>query len=72
MAGLVSLAIFVVVWFSGHVVNVLCFLNPIPFLDTALKGMRLAAIGVVGGALSALYPGYRAAKLDPAIALSYE
>ncbi len=29
-------------------------------------------VGVVGGAVSALYPGYRAAKLDPAIALSYE
>ena len=29
-------------------------------------------VGVVGGAVSALYPGYRAAKLDPATALSYE
>jgi putative ABC transport system permease protein len=30
------------------------------------------AIGVVGGAASALYPGYRAARLDPAVALSHE
>ncbi len=29
-------------------------------------------IGVVGGTLSALYPGYRAARLDPAVALSNE
>ncbi|MHC4236119.1 MAG: ABC transporter permease [Planctomycetota bacterium] len=29
-------------------------------------------VGLVGGAVSALYPGYRAARLDPAIALSYE
>ncbi|MFH0980560.1 MAG: FtsX-like permease family protein [Planctomycetota bacterium] len=29
-------------------------------------------IGLVGGALSALYPGYRAARLDPAAALAYE
>jgi len=31
-----------------------------------------AAIGTVGGVLSALYPGYRAARLDPARALAYE
>jgi len=29
-------------------------------------------VSVVGGVLSALYPGYRAARLDPAAALSYE
>ena len=29
-------------------------------------------VGLVGGALSALYPGYRAARLDPAVALAYE
>lgn len=29
-------------------------------------------VGVIGGALSAIYPGYRAAKLDPAMALSFE
>jgi putative ABC transport system permease protein len=29
-------------------------------------------IGIVGGALSALYPGYRAARLDPVAALSFE
>ena len=29
-------------------------------------------VGVLGGVLSALYPGYRAARLDPAFALSQE
>ncbi|HUU82596.1 MAG TPA: ABC transporter permease [Phycisphaerae bacterium] len=29
-------------------------------------------VGLVGGALSALYPGYRAARLEPAVALAYE
>ena len=29
-------------------------------------------VGLGGGAVSALYPGYRAARLDPAVALSYE
>jgi ABC-type lipoprotein release transport system permease subunit len=31
-----------------------------------------AVLGVAGGLLSALYPGYRAARLEPAVALSYE
>jgi ABC-type lipoprotein release transport system permease subunit len=31
-----------------------------------------ALVGVVGGTLSALYPGYRAARLDPAVALNTE
>jgi len=39
---------------------------------TAAHLMLAVSIGVVGGALSALYPGYRAARLDPAIALSQE
>ena len=36
---------FVVVWFTGHVANVLVFLNPIPFADTVIKTARLALIG---------------------------
>jgi len=46
-----------------------------PLLTVELTAGRLVLgvfIGVVGGALSALYPGYRAARLDPAVALSYE
>ena len=39
--------IFVIVWFTGHVANVLVFLNPIPFVDTFIKSARLALIGVV-------------------------
>lgn len=34
--------------------------------------LAAAALGVAGGVLSALYPGYRAARLEPATALSYE
>jgi putative ABC transport system permease protein len=40
-------------------------------LTPAALGAALA-VGVLGGALSALYPGYRAARLDPARALSTE
>ena len=46
-----------------------------PLLTVELAAGRLltaVVIGVVGGALSALYPGYRAARLDPAYALSNE
>lgn len=46
-----------------------------PLLTVDLSGNLLilaGAIGVVGGVLSALYPGYRAARLDPAVALSNE
>lgn len=39
--------VFVVVWFTGHVTNVLVFLNPIPFVDTFLKAARLALIAVI-------------------------
>lgn len=47
----------------------------LPLLTVELAAPQLAlavAIGVVGGTLSALYPGYRAARLDPALALSNE
>ncbi len=46
-----------------------------PLLTVELSGTLVIAallLGVVGGALSALYPGYRAARLEPAVALSYE
>ena len=46
-----------------------------PLLTVDLHVGLLAAavlLGVVGGVLSALYPGYRAARLEPAAALSYE
>ncbi|MEE2635828.1 MAG: hypothetical protein VYE68_01165 [Acidobacteriota bacterium] len=50
-----STVVFVVVWFTGHVANVLVFLNPIPFVDTFLKGARLAFIGLIV-AMAALSP----------------
>ncbi len=46
-----------------------------PLLTVELTVGRLIlaiAIGLLGGTLSALYPGYRAARLDPAVALSHE
>jgi putative ABC transport system permease protein len=35
-------------------------------------GVTAAVIGLLGGALGALYPAFRAAKLDPVSALAYE
>ena len=47
--------------------------RPLLTVDLAAPQLLLALlIGVVGGTLSALYPGYRAAKLDPAVALTNE
>lgn len=46
-----------------------------PLLTVALEPARLLAalgVGLVGGVLSALYPGWRAARLEPAAALSHE
>ncbi len=46
---------------------------PLQTVDIETRWLVLAlVVGLVGGALSALYPGYRAARLDPATALSYE
>lgn len=47
----------------------------LPLLTVELPLARIgwaAVIGIVGGTLSALYPGYRAARLQPAVALSHE
>lgn len=46
-----------------------------PLLTVQISPGLLAAaigVGVVGGVLSALYPGYRAARLDPVVALSFD
>ncbi len=46
-----------------------------PLLTVELAPQRLLialAIGLCGGVASALYPGFRAARLQPAVALSYE
>jgi putative ABC transport system permease protein len=40
-------------------------------IEPTFLGVALL-IGIVGGALSALYPGYRAARLDPVAALTFE
>ena len=51
----------------------LSVLLPLLTVDLTASLLLLAVlIGVVGGTLSALYPGYRAARLEPAVALSYE
>ncbi|MCX6339412.1 MAG: ABC transporter permease [Candidatus Aureabacteria bacterium] len=39
---------------------------------TAAGFLRAAALGVAGGVLGALYPGFRAARIDPVEALTYE
>jgi putative ABC transport system permease protein len=47
----------------------------LPLLTVDLQPTYLAGaalIGLVGGVGSALYPGWRAARLDPAVALGYE
>jgi putative ABC transport system permease protein len=51
----------------------LAILKPLLTCDLA-GGLLLTAVvlGVVGGVLSALYPGYRAARLEPAVALNHE
>ncbi|HVP10055.1 MAG TPA: ABC transporter permease [Phycisphaerae bacterium] len=40
-------------------------------LEARFVGLALV-IGIIGGTLSALYPGYRAARLDPVAALTFE
>jgi putative ABC transport system permease protein len=53
--------------------RLLAIWRPLLTVDLAAGQLLMALlIGVVGGTLSALYPGYRAAKLDPAIALTNE
>jgi putative ABC transport system permease protein len=51
----------------------IAWLKPLLTVDlTAGHLVTAVLIGIVGGAVSALYPGYRAARLDPAVALSNE
>jgi putative ABC transport system permease protein len=46
---------------------------PLATVDMQPRWLLLAGIvGLIGGAGSALYPGYRAARLDPVTALSFE
>jgi len=46
---------------------------PLQTIDLQPRWLALALlIGIVGGVGSAIYPGYRAARLDPATALAFE
>lgn len=57
-------------WSARGLISVLA---PLLTVDLAAGSLLTAIlIGIVGGTLSALYPGYRAARLDPAQALSNE
>jgi ABC-type antimicrobial peptide transport system permease subunit len=83
-AGLLGLAVIeaLLIALGGVAVGILLALGcraviyavaPLLTVDLAVGGIILAVvIGVVGGTLSALYPGYRAAALDPARALGNE
>jgi putative ABC transport system permease protein len=47
--------------------------HPLLTLEITASGfLRAAALGVAGGILGALYPGLRAARIDPVEALTYE
>jgi len=47
--------------------------HPLLTMEITTSGfLRAAALGVAGGILGALYPGYRAARIDPVEALTYE
>lgn len=53
--------------------SLLAVIKPLLTVDLVASSLLLAlGIGVIGGTLSALYPGYRAARLEPATALRYE
>jgi putative ABC transport system permease protein len=53
--------------------GVIALVKPLLTVDlTAGHLLTAVVIGVVGGTASALYPGYRAARMDPALALSSE
>ncbi|MCP4248386.1 MAG: ABC transporter permease [bacterium] len=48
-------------------------LMPLATVRIELRWVAAAVVvGLIGGAASACYPGYRAARLDPAVALAYE
>jgi putative ABC transport system permease protein len=49
------------------------FAMPLQTVEIEWRWVTLAlGVGIVGGVGSAIYPGYRAAKLDPATALAFE
>ena len=66
-----GVAIGIVLAFAAR--GLITWLKPLLTVDLAVSHLLLAVlIGLVGGTASALYPGYRAARLDPAFALSNE
>jgi len=59
--------------FSWAAKGVLAMVRPLLTVELAGGLVPMAVgVGLVGGLVSALYPGYRAARLNPAIALSNE
>lgn len=52
---------------------VITLIAPLLTVELAVERLLMAVVvGVLGGTLSAIYPGYRAARLDPALVLSNE
>ncbi len=60
-----AFTILVRVWLAAY--------HPLLTMEITAAGLlRAAALGVAGGILGALYPGFRAARIDPVEALTYE
>jgi putative ABC transport system permease protein len=59
--------------FSWAAKGLLALIRPLLTVELAGSPIPTAIlVGLVGGLVSALYPGYRAARLDPAVALTNE
>jgi len=71
MISIAGVAIGIVLALGGR--SLIMAVRPLLTVELSSTHLLLALlIGILGGTLSALYPGYRAARLDPAVALTNE